>query len=137
MSIVKNTFSAVAVSITALFNLASAQNNQIVFNTNEEHTIEVTYTSEVPKYISIEVCGEEYKNTISVGAYARVSNVSNNDGTCTATYDVDQILSSGSGELFAKAYYTANHINVLDGKMSNPYIQVLFTVDNEDIIRNN
>ena len=56
MRIIKNTLFAFAVSMTAIFNLASAQNQQVVFNQN---TFEVTYTSDVPMYISFMLFGDE------------------------------------------------------------------------------
>ena len=129
MNIVKNTLSAVAVSITALFNLASAQNQQVAFNQN---TFEVTYTSDVPKYISFMLFGDE---SLGIGSYGQVSNVSNQDGTCTASYDLDKLLSSGSGEIFAKAYSTCDAIKVFGGKLYDA--PVLFYVEEVDFIRNN
>jgi hypothetical protein len=133
MSIIKITLLAFAFSLTALFNLVSAQSDQVFFNTNScgQETIEVTYTSDVPKYISFEVFGE---TKMGVGAYARVSNISNYDGTCTATYDVDSLMSCGAGEEFAKAYYTTKFIKVYDGKIT-PSAQLLFVVNDVNIIR--
>ena len=57
MRIIKNTLLAFAVSMTAIFNLASAQNQEVLFNTTScgQETIEITYTSDVPKYIFFEI----------------------------------------------------------------------------------
>jgi|TARA_B110000495_G_C22557201_1_gene336531 hypothetical protein len=129
MRIVKNTLFAFAVSMTAIFNLASAQNQQVVFNQN---TFEITYTSDVPKYISFMLFGDE---SLGVGLYGQVSNVSNQDGTCTATYDLDKLLSCGAGEKFAKAYSTCDAIEVFGGKLYDA--PVLFYAEEGDFIRNN
>ena len=129
MRIVKNTLFAFAVSVTALFNLVSAQNQQVVFNQN---TFEVTYTSDVPMYISFMLFGEE---SLGIGSYGQVSNVSNQDGTCTATYDLDKLMSCGSGELFTKAYSTCDAIRVYGGQLYNA--PVLFYAEEVDFIRNN
>jgi hypothetical protein len=129
MRIVKNTLFAFAVSVTALFNLVSAQNQQVVFNQN---TFEVTYTSDVPMYISFMLFGDE---SLGIGLYGQVSNVSNQDGTCTATYDLDKLLSSGSGEIFGKAYSTCDAIKVFGGKLYDA--PVLFYAEEGDFIRNN
>ena len=129
MRIVKNTLFAFAVSMTAIFNLASAQNQQVVFNQN---TFEITYTSDVPKYISFMLFGEE---SLGIGSYGQVSNVSNQDGTCTATYDLDKLMSCGSGELFTKAYSTCDAIRVYGGQLYNA--PVLFYAEEVDFIRNN
>ena len=129
MRIVKNTLFALAVSMTALFNLVSAQNQQVVFNQN---TFEVTYTSDVPMYISFMLFGEE---SLGIGSYGQVSNVSNQDGTCTATYDLDKLMSCGSGELFTKAYSTCDAIRVYGGQLYNA--PVLFYAEEVDFIRNN
>jgi len=129
MRIIKNTLLAFAVSMTAIFNLASAQNQQVVFNQN---TFEITYTSDVPKYISFMLFGEE---SLGIGSYGQVSNVSNQDGTCTATYDLDKLMSCGSGELFTKAYSTCDAIRVYGGQLYNA--PVLFYAEEVDFIRNN
>ena len=129
MRIIKSTLLAFAVSMTAIFNLASAQNQQVVFNQN---TFEITYTSDVPKYISFMLFGEE---SLGIGSYGQVSNVSNQDGTCTATYDLDKLMSCGSGELFTKAYSTCDAIRVYGGQLYNA--PVLFYAEEVDFIRNN
>jgi hypothetical protein len=129
MRIVKNTLFAFAVSVTALFNLVSAQNQQVVFNQN---TFEVTYTSDVPMYISFMLFGDE---SLGIGLYGQVSNVSNQDGTCTATYDLDKLLSCGAGEKFAKAYSTCEAIKVFGGNLYEA--PVLFYAEEGDFIRNN
>ena len=63
MRIIKNTLLAFAVSMTAIFNVASAQNQQVLFNQN---TIEITYTSDVPMYISFMLFGD---TSLGIGAY--------------------------------------------------------------------
>ena len=129
MRIIKNTLLAFAVSMTAIFNVASAQNQQVLFNQN---TIEITYTSDVPMYISFMLFGD---TSLGIGAYGQVSNLSNQDGTCTATYDLDTLFSSLSGEQFTKAYSTCDAIKVFGGKLhASP---VLFVVNDVDLIRNN
>ena len=129
MRIIKNTLLAFAVSMTAIFNLASAQNQQVVFNQN---TFEITYTSDVPMYISFRLFGDV---SHGIGSYGQVSNVSNQDGTCTATYDLDKLMSCGSGELFTKAYSTCDAIKVFGGQLHNA--PVLFYAEEVDFIRNN
>jgi hypothetical protein len=141
MRIIKNTLLAFAVSMTAIFNLASAQNQEVLFNTTScgQETIEITYTSDVPKYIFFEIIGE---NLLGVGSYGRVSNVSNQDGTCTATYDVSALMTCGAGENFSKAYNTCHKIKVYEGNLndSSNYdesTKLLFAKNTTDFIHNN
>lgn len=111
MRIIKNTLLAFAVSMTAIFNVASAQNDvQITLDSEGKEQIVVTYEADKPNdCIGMTIMGD---TQITLRRFARMSNENNDDGTCTATYNVQDLKNCGAGELFQKAYDSVHSIAV-------------------------
>lgn len=111
MRIIKNTLLAFAVSMTAIFNFASAQNDvRISYDSEGNEQIVVTYEADKPHdSIGITIMGD---TQITIRRFARVSNEATDNGMCIATYNVQDLKNSGSGETFQKAYNSAKSIAV-------------------------
>lgn len=111
MRIIKNTLFAFAVSMTALFNFASAQNDvQITYDSEGNEQIVVTYEADKPNdSIGMTIMGD---TQITIRRFARVSNEAIDIGMCIATYNVQDLKNSGSGETFQKAYNSVKSIAV-------------------------
>jgi hypothetical protein len=111
MRIIKNTLLVFAVSMTAIFNFASAQNDvQITYDSEGNEQIVVTYEADKPNdSIGITIMGD---TQLTIRRFARVSNEANDNGMCIATYNVQDLKECASGELFQKAYDSVHSIAV-------------------------
>lgn len=111
MRIIKNTLFAFAVSMTAIFNFASAQNDvQITYDSEGNEQIVVTYEADKPNdSIGMTIMGD---TQITICRFARVSNEANDNGMCIATYNVQELKNCGAGESFQKAYNSVKSIAV-------------------------
>jgi len=97
--------------MTAIFNFASAQNDvRISYDSEGNEQIVVTYEADKPHdSIGITIMGD---TQITIRRFARVSNEATDNGMCIATYNVQDLKNSGSGETFQKAYNSAKSIAV-------------------------
>tara|TARA_B100001173_G_C15999439_1_gene552768 strand:+ start:1008 stop:1409 length:402 start_codon:yes stop_codon:yes gene_type:complete len=111
MRIIKNTLFAFAVSMTAIFNFASAQNDvQITYDSEGNEQIVVTYEADKPNdSIGMTIMGD---TQITICRFARVSNEANDNGMCIATYNVQELKNCGAGESFQKAYNSVKSIAI-------------------------
>ena len=111
MRIEKNTLFAFAVSMTAIFNLVSAQNDVQITNDSEgNEQIVVTYEADKPNdSIGLTIMGD---TQITICRFARVSNEATDNGMCIATYNVQDLKNCGAGEGFRKAYNSVKSIAV-------------------------
>ena len=118
MRIIKNLLFAFAVSITAIFNLASAQNGiQITSDSQGNEQIVVTYEANEPNdSIGLTIMGD---TQITICRFARVSNENNENGTCTSVYNVKDLKNCGAGESFQKAYNSVKSIAVYHNPFEN------------------
>ena len=118
MRIIKNTLLAFAVSMTAIFNFASAQNDvQITYDSEGNEQIVVTYEADKPNdCIGMTIMGD---TQITLRRFARVSNENNDNGTCIATYNVQDLKNCGAGESFQKAYNSVQRIAVYHNPLEN------------------
>lgn len=111
MRIIKNTLFAFAVSMTAIFNLVSAQNDVQITNDSEgNEQIVVTYEADKPNdSIGLTIMGD---TQITICRFARVSNEATDNGMCIATYNVQDLKNCDAGEGFQKAYNSVKSIAV-------------------------
>ena len=111
MRIIKNALFAFAVSMTAIFNFASAQNDvQITYDSEGNEQIVVTYEADKPNdSIGMTIMGD---TQITICRFARVSNEANDNGMCIATYNVQELKNCGAGESFQKAYNSVKSIAI-------------------------
>lgn len=111
MRIIKNTLFVFAVSMTAIFNFASAQNDvQITYDSEDNELIVVTYEADKPNdSIGMTIMGD---TQITIRRFARVSNEAHDNGMCIATYNVQELKNCGAGESFKKAYNSVKTIAV-------------------------
>ena len=123
----KALFSTLAVLMTASANFVFAQSNDVaILDDNGKKSLEITYVSEAPEYIAFDMVGG---NRMRVGLYGQTSNVSNHDGTCTASYDIQTLLDCPSGKAFEKSYEQCDKIYVYHTKQEN----FLFEVNASDL----
>lgn len=114
--------------MTAFCNFGICQSNDVaIVQSDSTKVLQITYDSENPTMVGFDVVG---KQRLSVNLFAQKSNVSNADGTCTASYDLQQILDSPSGELFNDAYASCKVIHVYTN--SSTERTYLFSVDADD-----
>lgn len=123
----KALFSTLAVLMTASANFVFAQSNNVaILDDNGKKSLEITYVSEAPEYIAFDMVGGD---RLRVGLYGQTSNVSNHDGTCTASYDIQTLLDSPSGEMFRNSYAECDKIYVYHTTEK----EFLFEVDASDL----
>ena len=122
-------FTAFAVLMTATTNFVFAQSNDVVIvHAEGQKTLEITYVSQTPHYISFEMIGGR---RMKVGLYGQTSNVSNGDGTCTASYDLQKLYDSPSGESFAKSFEECEKMYIY--KNRNDDEEFMFEVSASDM----
>lgn len=103
-------FSTLAVLMTATTNFVFAQSNNVeIVQSKDTQVLEITYVSDKPHKIGFELVGGIY---FSVEAFARIANVSNGDGTCTASYDLQKLKDSPSGGVFTTEFELRDEMRI-------------------------
>lgn len=110
-------FSTLAVLMTAMSNVVFAQSNNIeIIESEGRSTLEVTYVSDNPETIGFILVGQKQ---LLINAFGQTSNESNGDGTCTASYDLEFLLTSPSGELIEEQFNSCEVIRVYKNPMAH------------------
>lgn len=126
-------FTALAVLMTATSNLVFAQSNDVrLIQSQDKQVLEIVYTSEKPKSIGFYLMGSkmEIMNTL----FGQMANVSNGDGTCSATYDLDKLFNCGAGKINRMAYESLEKIVIFQDPFGKNH-ERLFSVPASDLTK--